>query len=506
MKNYNDKWNQSEYVEKQNENKNSHPENAKNSKKQYFTTNILKDRFEKKNDKSYIKDIGNSQPYLVKDSDKHYSFQYNTYKKNKNNKNYMKDDNKTKKILEKNNLVQKLQGFSKYNTVLDKGISYRDFEINNNTIISHNLEKKENGLSMGINDYFFDSKSINSLETQNTINDEDDRKIDCERKIDESFRNEKKFKTDINKLADKNFKLSYLNIRNFDYNKLKNSKNQEPHDKINIENDNFNYKNIKASGFNSFDNNNTNMVDYRNQNFYPNPMFNPFIIENNSYPYYSPGNQFIQHTPRLAYNSFIPSCYYVNMNYNNNSSSNSMFTQNATYQNGYKNIEKKDSLIDEIAKNIKEECKKIYNEELSKKSQQSSKINKTDDFETFINKPQNVKPEINPNKFLIINIKISKETIKILKVNLEDDIFIAAKAFCKENNLNDKILYSIYSKISSGINKLITLPKKIINPILSNSFDIISKIKRNNSFDLSELKKEKMKINYNIVKYDSLFD
>ena len=279
MKNYNDKWNQSEYVEKQNENKNSHPENAKNSKKQYFTTNILKDRFEKKNDKSYIKDIGNSQPYLVKDSDKHYSFQYNTYKKNKNNKNYMKDDNKTKKILEKNNLVQKLQGFSKYNTVLDKGISYRDFEINNNTIISHNLEKKENGLSMGINDYFFDSKSINSLETQNTINDEDDRKIDCERKIDESFRNEKKFKTDINKLADKNFKLSYLNIRNFDYNKLKNSKNQEPHDKINIENDNFNYKNIKASGFNSFDNNNTNMVDYRNQNFYPNPMFNPFIID-----------------------------------------------------------------------------------------------------------------------------------------------------------------------------------------------------------------------------------
>ena len=102
---------------------------------------------------------------------------------------------------------------NKFNHKKETSDTFSSEEINNSLIIKSNLEKKDSANSQSTGDNVCDNKSINSLETTNTINEEE-----IER-VEELYSKSKIITEDFKPIKVKNSKLSCLSTHNFDFSK-----------------------------------------------------------------------------------------------------------------------------------------------------------------------------------------------------------------------------------------------------------------------------------------------
>ena len=130
--------------------------------------------------------------------------------------------------------------------------------------------------------------------------------------------------------------------------------------------------------------------------------------------------------------------------------------------------------------NLKEECHKI-NQEVGQKNIIADETNIGTDCIVRESKNESKKTV---KKFLTISFKLSDTVTKTLSLESSTEAFTATKKFCSENKINDKLFFSIYKKINSAIQTLLSLPENKdpqLNALLSNTSHIMAKVKRSHS-------------------------
>ncbi len=452
-----DKWNRFNISESLYEEKTSY-DYFNHFKTPYYTT--IKPNEHKKHSNRE-----NEQSSSTKFNDRH-------YRKNK------KEKYEDIKELDGNKKFQKrLVGYSKYNLDKETYEASKGEEINNNMIIRKNLEKKNANQRENASDNVCDSKSINSLETQNTINeDEFYEEPPCSKS--------KKFQTeDLKQIKEKNLKLSYVNTHNFDFNKYKEKSTEssqfEDSSFRKHHSDHESYMTNKFSQPNCYNN---SFEMNRGATPFNGYLFNPFMMENN-FPMFT--------QPQFSFGSFIHNYYYMNnMGF---SSNNNMYSQNSCQKNSGR--KEKRSLMEEMT-NLKEECEKLNRNSCKEikniEAIPASKLVEYNVDSASQKKETNLKgknEKTNKNKkdkLLTITVKISEQTTKTLNLSSTADAFNTAKQFCRENGLSGELFYSVYTRISSALEGLVTLSEskeRQLQELLSNTSQILAKVKRSHSYD-----------------------
>ncbi|MFM7856236.1 MAG: hypothetical protein ACKO96_31020, partial [Flammeovirgaceae bacterium] len=205
-------------------------------------------------------------------------------------------------------------------------------------------------------------------------------------------------------------------------------------------------------------------------------LFNPFMMDNNF-------QMFPQ--PHFNFGSFLQNYYYIN---NLGYSSNSPINNQNSYQKPSGRVEKK-NLMEEIT-NLKEECEKlnrnsckeIKNIEANTASKLVDEYNVNSDLQ---NKEENSNGKaeknnkIKKNKILTITVKLSENNSKTLYLSSSADAFKTAKQFCRENGLSGELFYSVYTRISSALERLVNLSdskERQLMELLSNTSQILAKV------------------------------
>lgn len=467
MNTYSEKWNRYGSIGKPIEDTFSNFDNSNQFNSHY---SLLK------NDEIYLDQNCNkpSYDYSLNSNDKYYTKQNNDnkYKSHyKTNSSYGNDNDTIK---------PRLVGYSKYNSKkeISNVYSSQNEKINNNVFIA-NLESKDSGHSQNSSDHACDTKSINSVETQNTINEDE---ID---KVEDCF-SKNRYKTEDLKSI-KNSKLSCLNTHQFNYNKF--HKYQEDNEEKHVRNNNT--EAYSSYSNNKFSHNNTYMFENKRNNLYPNYLFNPFMLEGSGFPFFNPSNMFPQTPPQYAFGNFNPNYYNMNMNCSNMGSYSHSTKQTINRE--------KINYMDQLT-NLKEQCKALFilnkNDQVKPNSQfEKGLINiektvkeRTDDIDTFVKSV----PEINGNltkeikrPIITLSIRISKTVTKTIEIINNEDVYNVSKAFCKENSLSNKLLHLIYTNLNTALKTVNKLPTKTqeLKEIFSCTSNVLSKLKRCNSFN-----------------------
>jgi len=211
-------------------------------------------------------------------------------------------------------------------------------------------------------------------------------------------------------------------------------------------------------------------------------LFNPFMMENN-FPMFT--------QPQFSFGSFIHNYYYMNnMGF---SSNNNMYSQNSCQKNSGR--KEKRSLMEEMT-NLKEECEKLNRNSCKEikniEAIPASKLVEYNVDSASQKKETNLKgknEKTNKNKkdkLLTITVKISEQTTKTLNLSSTADAFNTAKQFCRENGLSGELFYSVYTRINSALEGLFTLSEskeRQLQELLSNTSQILAKVKRSHSYD-----------------------
>ena len=96
------------------------------------------------------------------------------------------------------------------------------------------------------------------------------------------------------------------------------------------------------------------------------------------------------------------------------------------------------------------------------------KVKKTDDFilhkTTKTPTTTQVKENMAPDFFMIVNIKISSTVTKSILVGIKDDIYTLTANFCQKYNLNRYLIYPISSQIRKSIETMIGLMNHELTP------------------------------------------
>ena len=455
------------------EEKTSNYEQPNHFKTPYFT--IIKPEEHFSHNKSSNHNYNSFMPKI--NNDKYNSSQYS--KRQNGHKHYPIDEHKENEGSNKYN--RRVVGYSKFNYKNERAHNNAKEKLNSSFILKCNLEKKDSAQSQGTADNICDNKSINSLETQNTINEEDFDKV-------EDYFTTNRFKTeDFKPVYEKNVKLNYMKSHCIDINKYKS--NAQP---------GLGYEDYKVrktlSEVDSFPSNkfsqsyNSQYSEYINKNnIYPGFFFNPLGFDGNTFPFY----------PHRKEN-FSRSLYNRNENLY---SDNFIMNNSIDYQSSLKQNKHNTNIMEELT-NLKEECLAVnQNNELSKYSNLVKKPMNIEDNKSFKESPEKhiinkinkakIQEDLTKDPSMNVSIRISSTVTKIIKIYNHDEAFIITKKFCSENALNDKLFYSIYKKIKAALNKFYTLSKKkdCMEDLFSSTYNILSKVKRSHSHDFSELGK-----------------
>lgn len=366
---------------------------------------------------------------------------------------------------EASNKYTRVIGYSKYNLKKARAQVNEHEQINNSIIIKGNLEKKDSTNSQSTSDNICDSKSINSLETTNTINEED---ID---RVDYSYSNNKLKTEDFRQSREKRAKLRYLNSLSSNLNKYKpycfeaTSLEQDEYLYSKTVSERESFPSNKFSCYSSIDNTSKSHI-------YPGYLFNTFNYDGN-FPFY---NGVLTHQNQYNFGHLQQKNF------------------SSAYSHSYFNLNKneKTNLMEHLV-NLKEECLSI-NKNSTMAQKEKSLIQVINDKAPEIEKIDLINKEnskVNePNASIItVSIRISNKLIKRIELCSCDEAFLLlrTKQFCSENALNEKLFYSIYTRIKRAIDMLFTLPKTNdeTKELFSSTYRVMMKVKRSHSFDYS---------------------
>jgi hypothetical protein len=175
------------------------------------------------------------------------------------------------------------------------------------------------------------------------------------------------------------------------------------------------------------------------------------------------------------------------------SSNNNVYSQNSYQKNSGRRDKR--NFMEELT-NLKEECEKLNRKSCKEinniEAIPASKLvehnfDSTSQKEEMDSKEKNEKTNKNKEiKLLTITVKISDQTTKTLHLSRTADAFNTAKEFCRENGLSGELFYSVYTRISSALEGLVTLfdgNERQLKEILSNTSRILAKVKRSHSYD-----------------------
>ena len=119
--------------------------------------------------------------------------------------------------------------------------------------------------------------------------------------------------------------------------------------------------------------------------------------------------------------------------------------------------------------------KQFHSEKEKKKNKEAKKReNKFDDISLKTNENYEINPLIENTEILRINVKISKDKIKVFTLKRYDDIFKTINLFCKINFLDEKLIKPIIIRSLSTLNTIYQIMNSELN---TQQIKILQKIK-----------------------------
>lgn len=119
--------------------------------------------------------------------------------------------------------------------------------------------------------------------------------------------------------------------------------------------------------------------------------------------------------------------------------------------------------------------KQFHSEKEKKKNKEAKKReNKFDDISLKTNENYELNPFIENTEILRINVKISKDKIKVFTLKRYDDIFKTINLFCKINFIDEKLIKPITIRLLSTLNTIYQIMNSELN---TQQIKILQKIK-----------------------------